>query len=79
MLPFAKLLSEQLNGVPVSLTNDANAAAVGEMTYGAARGIKNFIMITLGTGVDAIEAAVLAGDIPETRIDESVRRIMALK
>jgi glucokinase len=35
----------------VSLTNDANAAAVGEMTYGAARGMKNFIMITLGTGV----------------------------
>ena len=51
VLPFAKLLSEQLGGVPVSLTNDANAAAVGEMTYGAARGMKNFIMITLGTGV----------------------------
>ncbi len=48
---FAKLLSEQMNGIPVSLTNDANAAAVGEMTYGAARGMKNFIMITLGTGV----------------------------
>ena len=40
-----------MNGIPVSLTNDANAAAVGEMTYGAARGMKNFIMITLGTGV----------------------------
>jgi glucokinase len=51
VLPFAKMLSEQLGGVPVSLTNDANAAAVGEMTYGAARGMKNFIMITLGTGV----------------------------
>lgn len=48
---FAKLLSEALNGLPVALTNDANAAAVGEMTYGAARGMKNFIMITLGTGV----------------------------
>ena len=48
---FAKLLSEQMNGIPVSLTNDANAAAMGEMTYGAARGMKNFIMITLGTGV----------------------------
>jgi Transcriptional regulator/sugar kinase len=35
-----------MNGIPVSLTNDANAAAVGEMTYGAARGMKNFIMIT---------------------------------
>ena len=50
-IPFAKLLSEQMNGIPVSLTNDANAAAVGEMTYGAARGMKNFIMIALGTGV----------------------------
>ena len=48
---FAKLLSAALGGLPVALTNDANAAAVGEMTYGAARGMKNFIMITLGTGV----------------------------
>ena len=47
---FAKLLTEAL-GLPVVLTNDANAAAVGEMTYGAAKGMKNFIMITLGTGV----------------------------
>ena len=51
IIPFAKLLSEQMNGIPVSLTNDANAAAMGDMTYGAARGMKNFIMITLGTGV----------------------------
>ena len=51
VIPFAKLLSEAMNGIPVSLTNDANAAAMGEMTYGAARGMKNFIMITLGTGV----------------------------
>ena len=50
-IPFAQMLTEQMNGIPVSLTNDANAAAVGEMTYGAARGMKNFIMITLGTGV----------------------------
>ena len=48
---FSKLLSEAMDGLPVALTNDANAAAVGEMTYGAARGMKNFIMITLGTGV----------------------------
>ena len=48
---FSKILSKKLGGIPVSLTNDANAAAVGEMTYGAARGMKNFIMITLGTGV----------------------------
>ena len=51
VIPFARMLSEKLDGIPVSLTNDANAAAVGEMTYGAARGMKNFIMITLGTGV----------------------------
>ena len=51
VVEFAKLLSEATNGLPVALTNDANAAAVGEMTYGAARGMKNFIMITLGTGV----------------------------
>ena len=48
---FSKILSEAMDGIPVSLTNDANAAAMGEMTYGAARGMKNFIMITLGTGV----------------------------
>ena len=47
---FSKLLSEAMGGLPVALTNAANAAAVGEMTYGAARGMKNFIMITLGTG-----------------------------
>ena len=51
VVEFAKLLSAAMNGLPVALTNDANAAAVGEMTYGAARGMKNFIMITLGTGV----------------------------
>ncbi len=48
---FAKLLSDAMDGMPVALTNGANAAAVGEMTYWAARGMKNFIMITLGTGV----------------------------
>ena len=50
-IPLAQLISEKLGGVPVALTNDANAAAIGEMTYGAARGMKDFIMITLGTGV----------------------------
>ncbi len=49
-LPLAQMVSEKF-GIPVAITNDANAAAIGEMTYGAARGIKNFIMITLGTGV----------------------------
>lgn len=49
-IALAGMLSERI-GVPVSITNDANAAAMGEMIYGAARGMKNFIMITLGTGV----------------------------
>lgn len=49
-IPFAQMLSDKF-GIPVAITNDANAAAIGEMTYGAARGIKDFIMITLGTGV----------------------------
>ena len=50
IVPLAKLFSDQL-GIPVALTNDANAAAIGEMVYGVARGMKNFIVITLGTGV----------------------------
>jgi glucokinase len=49
-IPLAQLINERL-GIPVTLTNDANAAAIGEMTYGVARGMKDFIMITLGTGV----------------------------
>ena len=50
IVPLAKMFSDKL-GIPVALTNDANAAAIGEMTYGVARGMKNFIGITLGTGV----------------------------
>ena len=50
VVPLADLFSKAL-GIPVALTNDANAAALGEMTYGVARGMKNFIDITLGTGV----------------------------
>lgn len=50
VIPIAKKFEEAL-GIPVIVTNDANAAAVGEFTYGVARGMKNFIMITLGTGV----------------------------
>ena len=49
-IPLAAMLEEKFN-IPVAITNDANAAAIGEMTYGAARGLKDFIMITLGTGV----------------------------
>lgn len=50
-VPLAQKISSAFNGIPVAVTNDANAAALGEMTYGAARGMKDFIMITLGTGV----------------------------
>ncbi len=49
-VPFAQMMSQRFN-LPCTITNDANAAAMGEMTYGVARGMKNFIMITLGTGV----------------------------
>ncbi|MCR4994040.1 MAG: ROK family protein [Bacteroidales bacterium] len=49
-IPLAQMFHERL-GIPVRLTNDANAAAIGEMQYGAAKGMQNFIMITLGTGV----------------------------
>lgn len=50
VIPLAKMFEEGL-GIPVALTNDANAAAIGEMAYGVARGMKNFMVITLGTGV----------------------------
>ena len=49
-IPLAELITEKF-GIPCVITNDANAAAIGEMTYGVARGMKDFIMITLGTGV----------------------------
>lgn len=50
VVPLADMFSQAL-GIPVAMTNDANAAAVGEMVYGVARGMKDFIVITLGTGV----------------------------
>lgn len=50
VIPLASLIADKF-GLPCSLTNDANAAAVGEMMYGAAKGMRDFIMITLGTGV----------------------------
>jgi glucokinase len=49
-IPLAKLLHDKF-GINVKLTNDANAAAIGEMVYGAAKGMKDFVMVTLGTGV----------------------------
>ena len=50
IVPLADMFSEKL-GIPVAITNDANAAAMGEMKYGAAVGMKNFVELTLGTGV----------------------------
>ena len=50
VVPLADMFKERL-GIPVGLTNDANAAAIGEMMYGVARGMKDFIVLTLGTGV----------------------------
>jgi glucokinase len=50
IIPFARMVQDKFK-IPVKLTNDANAAAVGEMMYGAAKDMKDFIMITLGTGV----------------------------
>ncbi|MCX8019172.1 MAG: ROK family protein [Chitinophagaceae bacterium] len=63
IIPLAKLISEKF-GLPARLTNDANAAAVGEMMYGCARGMKHFIVITLGTGVGSgivIDGKILLG------------------
>jgi len=50
IIPLAKLVNEAL-GLKTTLTNDANAAAIGEMKYGVAKGMKDFIMVTLGTGL----------------------------
>jgi glucokinase len=50
VIPLRKLLEDAFD-LPATITNDANASAIGEMTYGAAKGMKNFIMVTLGTGV----------------------------
>ena len=68
ILPLAAMFEERL-GIPTALTNDANAAAIGEMTYGAARGMKDFIMITLGTGVARTAREFLAA-----RTDASLLR-----
>ena len=68
-VPICDLFEKAL-GIPVRVTNDANAAALGEMTYGVARGMKNFIMITLGTGVGSgivVDGRVVYGSDGRTR------------
>lgn len=62
VLHFVELLKSHFPEVPaIALTNDANAAAIGEMIYGGARGMKNFVMYTLGTGVGS--GVVVNGDL----------------
>jgi len=51
VIRFVDLLKENFPDLAISITNDANAAAIGEMVYGGAKGMKNFVMYTLGTGV----------------------------
>lgn len=51
-IPLKELFEKDF-GLPVAVDNDANASTIGEMEYGAARGMKNFIVLTLGTGVGA--------------------------
>jgi len=50
VVPFVEMFKEHFD-LPMALTNDANAAAIGEMIYGSAVGMKNFVIITLGTGL----------------------------
>ncbi len=62
VLHFVELLKKYFTELPaIALTNDANAAAIGEMIYGGARGMKNFVMYTLGTGVGS--GVVVNGDL----------------
>jgi glucokinase len=51
IVPFVKKFKKYFPEIPVVLTNDANAAAIGEMVYGGAKSMKNFVVITLGTGL----------------------------
>lgn len=60
IVPFAELLGKYYD-VPIKITNDANAAALGEMIYGSAKGMRDFIMITLGTGLGS--GIVVNGDL----------------
>ncbi len=51
IIPFVDKFKNYYNNIPIVLTNDANAAALGELIYGGAKGMKNFVVITLGTGL----------------------------
>nr|WP_294908642.1 ROK family protein [uncultured Lacibacter sp.] len=63
IIPMAELIEKKFE-LPTKLTNDANAAAMGEMMYGVAKGLKHFITITLGTGVGSgivIDGKIVVG------------------
>jgi glucokinase len=75
--PLVALMKERF-GMPVVVTNDANAAALGEMQFGAARGMRDFIVITLGTGLGSgivcngalvYGADGFAGEVGHTKVD----------
>ncbi len=51
IIPFVDKFKNYYGNIPIVLTNDANAAALGELIYGGAKGMKNFVVITLGTGL----------------------------
>jgi len=62
VIPFTQLLKKRFPELDyIALTNDANAATIGEMIYGGAKGMKNFVMYTLGTGVGS--GLVVNGDL----------------
>lgn len=51
VIPFTEMMKEYYPDLPIYLTNDANAAAIGEMIYGGAKGMQDFLVVTLGTGL----------------------------
>lgn len=56
VFPLADDIRNCFGGVKVLVTNDANAATIGEMIYGNAKGMRDFIMITLGTGLARVSS-----------------------
>ncbi len=81
-LPLVKLFSSFFPDLPVFLTNDANAAALGEMSFGKVKGLKDFVVVTLGTGVGSgfvVNGEImyghdgLAGELGHTIIEENGR------
>lgn len=83
ILPIRQLVMDLFPDIPVVVTNDANAATIGEMIYGGARGMRDFIVVTLGTGVGSGFVAggklvyghdSFAGELGHTIVKETGRR-----